>query len=93
MLSEVGYNFPFAVMLVALQGIVFIPLMPLSFDYGCDILFPAGEAQITGCLMTSGNFLGVVFVNLSLFRSSSLNKPSDLATLVIQMSKISTPPF
>lgn len=64
MLSEIGHSFAFAVILVLLQGIVFIPLMPLSFDYGCDILFPAGEAQITGCLMTSGNFLGVLFVSV-----------------------------
>jgi hypothetical protein len=27
---------------IAMQGILFIPLMPLSFDYGCDILFPIG---------------------------------------------------
>ena len=49
-----------------LQGVVFIPFMPLSFDYGCDILFPAGEAQITGCLMAAGNFLGVIYVKVKL---------------------------
>jgi MFS transporter, FLVCR family, feline leukemia virus subgroup C receptor-related protein len=65
MLIEIGHSFPFAAIIVLLQGVIFIPLMPLSFDYGCDILFPAGEAQITGCLMTSGNFIGLVFVLLS----------------------------
>lgn len=65
MLIEIGHSFALGAILVLLQGIVFIPLMPLSFDYGCDILFPAGEAQITGCLMTSGNFLGVLFVSKS----------------------------
>ena len=28
--------------LVTMQGMVFIPLQPLSIDYGCDILFPIG---------------------------------------------------
>jgi hypothetical protein len=65
MMIEIGHNFALGAILVLLQGIVFIPLMPLSFDYGCDVLFPAGEAQITGCLMTSGNLIGVIFVNWS----------------------------
>jgi FLVCR family feline leukemia virus subgroup C receptor-related protein len=64
-----GHSFPLALVIVFLQGVIFIPLMPLSFDYGCDILFPAGEAQITGCLMTSGNLFGLIFVLLYLFRS------------------------
>lgn len=68
MLLEVGHSFPFAIIIVLLQGVIFIPLMPLSFDYACDILFPAGEAQITGCLMTSGNFIGLLFVLDLLFR-------------------------
>lgn len=62
MLIEIGHSFLFALIIVFLQGIIFIPLMPLTFDYACDILFPAGEAQITGCLMTSGNFIGMLFV-------------------------------
>ena len=56
------YNFPLIMILSILQGVVFIPFMPLSFDYGCDILFPAGEAQITGCLMAAGNLVGVIYV-------------------------------
>ncbi len=42
MLAKLGDNFIIAVVLVFLQGAIYIPLMPLSFDYGCDILFPAG---------------------------------------------------
>lgn len=42
MLKFIGYNFPLAAIIVFLQGVIFIPLMPLSFDYGCDVLFPAG---------------------------------------------------
>lgn len=60
------YNFPIALLLISMMGVIFIPMMPLSFDYGCDILFPAGEAQITGCLMASGNLVGVIMVLLLL---------------------------
>lgn len=35
-------NYYLFLTMVALQGVIFIPLMPLSFDYGCDILFPMG---------------------------------------------------
>ena len=28
--------------LVIMQGMVFIPLQPLCIDYGCDVLFPIG---------------------------------------------------
>jgi MFS family permease len=61
--------FPLTLLMTAVMGVVFIPFMPLSFDYGCDILFPAGEAQITGCLMASGNLVGVIFVQPPLSRS------------------------
>jgi FLVCR family feline leukemia virus subgroup C receptor-related protein len=65
-LGLIGYNFPIAASIAFLQGIIFIPLMPLSFDYTCDILFPAGEAQITGCLMASGNLFGAIYVHNSI---------------------------
>lgn len=51
--------------LVIMQGMVFIPLQPLSIDYGCDILFPIGEAQISGFLITAGQILGVIFILVS----------------------------
>lgn len=69
-----GTSFAILVVIVFMQGVVFIPLMPLSFDYSCDILFPAGEAQITGTLMASGNLLGVLFVLLLIYRRSSANR-------------------
>lgn len=37
-----GYNFLFFLFVVIFQGMVFIPLQPLSADYACDIMFPIG---------------------------------------------------
>lgn len=47
---------------IVLMGMLFIPIMPLGFDYGCDTMFPIGEAQITGTLMTAGQIIGIFFV-------------------------------
>jgi hypothetical membrane protein len=41
-LLKLDAAFPIYLLIVMVQGILFIPLMPLSFDYGCDILFPVG---------------------------------------------------
>lgn len=60
-----GYNFWFFLAVVILQGMVFIPLQPLSADYACDIMFPIGEAQIAGFLMTSGQVLGIIFIEIA----------------------------
>ncbi len=47
---------------VIVQGIVFVPAMPLCFDYGVDIMFPVGEAQITGLMMSGGQIAGLVYI-------------------------------
>jgi hypothetical protein len=51
--------------LVALQGIVFIPLQPLTIDYGSDTMFPIGEAAITGFMLSGGQIFGILFVEIS----------------------------
>lgn len=48
--------------LVVCQGIVFIPLQPLTIDYGSDTMFPIGEAQITGFMLSVGQIFGIVFI-------------------------------
>jgi FLVCR family feline leukemia virus subgroup C receptor-related protein len=59
-------DFYILLVIIMVQGILFIPMMPLCFDYGCDILFPVGEAQITGTLMTAGQIIGILFVSFCL---------------------------
>jgi hypothetical protein len=48
----------------AMLGVIFLPFIPLSLSYGTDILFPFGEAQITGCILTSGQFVSIIMVLL-----------------------------
>ena len=41
-LSFMPHNFGVTMVFLVIMGTVFIPFMPLTFDYSCDILFPAG---------------------------------------------------
>lgn len=40
--SLLPHNFGITIVFTIIMGTVFIPFMPLTFDYACDILFPAG---------------------------------------------------
>ncbi len=43
-------------------GFFTIPLVPLSYDLGCEITFPVGEALSTGILITTGQLVGLSYV-------------------------------
>ena len=51
--------------IVIVQGVVFVTIQPLSFDYACDFMFPVGEAQISGLLISTGQILGLLLILLS----------------------------
>jgi len=41
-LMTLGRSVPWMLVLFGVMGIIFISLIPLSFGYGCDVLYPAG---------------------------------------------------
>lgn len=47
-----------------LMGFAALPLLPLCFDFACELTFPIGEAFTTGLLMTGGQIVGVIEVVL-----------------------------
>lgn len=51
--------------LIIMQGVLFIPIQPISIDYGIDAMFPVGEAQITGIMLSLGQIFGIVFVEVA----------------------------
>ena len=65
-LSTVHHNVGLMMFMFTMMGIIFLPFIPLSLSYGTDILFPFGEAQITGCILTSGQLVSIVMVLLTL---------------------------
>ena len=61
-------NFIVLLILAIMMGVSLTPLIPLSFDFGCEIVFPVGEAQVTGILMTGGQIVGIIEVLAFQFR-------------------------
>lgn len=57
-------KFYILLILAILLGASLTPLLPLSFDFGCEIVFPVGEAQVTGILMTGGQLIGIIEVKI-----------------------------
>lgn len=47
---------------MSLIGLNMLPIIPLSFDLGCELSFPIGEAITVGTLMTGGQFVGMLQV-------------------------------
>ena len=57
------------VFLVIFLGFMFTPLVPVSYDFGCELAFPIGEAQVIGIL--NGGAMILTFV-LTLILSSAI---------------------
>lgn len=51
--------------LVGFQGLIYVPSQPMTIDYGIDTMFPVGEAQITGFMLSLGQIFGIIFVKIS----------------------------
>jgi hypothetical protein len=41
-----------------------MPIIPLALELGCELTFPVGEAMSSGILMTSGQLVGILCVNI-----------------------------
>lgn len=37
-------------LIISVMGFLLTPVVPLSYDLGCELAFPMGEAQVTGLL-------------------------------------------
>jgi len=46
-------------------GFSFTPLVPVSYDLGCEISFPIGEAQIIG-ILNGGAMIFTFIITLSI---------------------------
>jgi len=62
MLGLMKTNFVAMLFLFIILGIVLVSCIPLSFGYSCDIMYPAGEAQVTGWILNTGNVVGILMV-------------------------------
>lgn len=64
-------------------GFSVTPLMPISYDLGCELCFPMGEAQVTG-LLNGGAMLLTFFLSLIITAAIKLEtKTQSLAAIII----------
>ena len=56
------------IVLTILLGFMFTPLVPVSYDLGCELAFPIGEAQVIGIL--NGGAMILTFFMTSIISSS-----------------------
>lgn len=47
-----------------LIGLTMVPILPIGFEFACEVTFPIGEAMSGGILMTSGQIVGIIFILL-----------------------------
>ena len=45
-------------------GFIMIPMIPLGFEFACEVTFPIGEAMSGGLLMMLGQIFGIIHVFL-----------------------------
>lgn len=65
-----------------LAGFCITPIIPISYDLGCELSFPIGEAQVTGFL-NWGSMILAFFVTLIITSSVSFNTTNDCMTVMI----------
>lgn len=70
-------------LIISMLGFVLTPLVPVSYDLGCELAFPLGEAQVTGLL--NGGALLWAFIASSLVATTVgfSNNHSSLLTMII----------
>lgn len=66
--------------LFGLVGLLLTPTMPLSFELGSELTYPAGEATIVGLLNSAGQLVAVVETQLA---ASMGNTPGAISTVLV----------
>jgi hypothetical protein len=54
----------FTILFMSLKGFVMTPILPLSYDLGCELVFPVGEALITGILNGGGMLFSFIMIGI-----------------------------
>lgn len=51
----------------AVFGFLMIPVLPISYDFGCELTYPVGEAMTGGLLNAGGQVWGIVQILITNF--------------------------
>ncbi len=64
------------------MGFNLIPMVPISYDVGCELTFPVGEAQVVG-IITGGSMIYTVVLTLSISAAVGFGSPLQSAINMI----------
>ena len=64
------------------MGFNLIPMVPISYDLGCELSFPVGEAQVVG-IVTGGAMLYTVVLTLTITAAVGFGTPIQSAICMI----------
>ena len=64
------------------MGFNLIPMVPISYDLGCELSFPVGEAQVVG-IVTGGSMLYTVILTLTITAAVGFGTPTQSAICMI----------
>lgn len=57
-------SLPITAIVVFVFGFIMTPVLPVSYELGCEVTFPIGEAMSGGLLNTGGQIMGIVQVGI-----------------------------
>lgn len=60
------------------MGFNLIPMVPISYDLGCELSFPVGEAQVVG-IVTGGAMIYTVVLSLTISAAVGFGTPKQSA--------------
>ncbi len=64
------------------MGFNLIPMVPISYDVGCELTFPVGQAQVVG-IITGGSMIYTVVLTLSISAAVGFGSPLQSAINMI----------
>lgn len=74
---------PITTLIISLLGFFLTPLVPISYDLGCELAFPMGEAMVTG-LLNGGALLWAFLTSTIIASTVGFNSSrSSLKTMIV----------
>lgn len=74
---------PITTLIISLLGFFLTPLVPISYDLGCELAFPMGEAMVTG-LLNGGALLWAFITSTIIASTVGFNSSqSSLMTMIV----------
>lgn len=64
------------------MGFNLIPMVPISYDLGCELSFPVGEAQVVG-IVTGGAMIYTVVLTLTITAAVGFGSPKQSAICML----------